>query len=148
MWEISNFSQATNFCFSILLGVILGLVFDIVRSMRFIFKQGKLFLFFSDLMFWIISAFLVFIFNLIFTDGVLRGFILFGTLIGFLIERYFISYFTVKFLRYIIHFLSKLYRIIIQKRNAILDRILAFIFTIIEKFRINIKIRKKTVKKP
>ena len=84
MWEISGYSQYICFCYAIFMGVVLGFIYDVFKFDRILFKRSMIFIFISDVLFWIISAFVIFSFCIVFSNGQVRGYITFGSLIGFL----------------------------------------------------------------
>lgn len=87
MWEISGYSQYICFCYAIFMGVVLGFIYDVFKFDRILFKRSMIFIFISDVLFWIISAFVIFSFCIVFSNGQVRGYIIFGSLIGFLIFK-------------------------------------------------------------
>lgn len=91
MWEISSYSQWMFFLYSLILGFIISLFYDVLRIDRAIFKRSNLTVFFEDILFWIITAFSVYSFLIIFSNGQIRAFILFGISLGFIICRFTIS---------------------------------------------------------
>ena len=82
MWEISVSGQAAAFCYSVVLGAMLGVFYDIIRATRRAGANSFVAVFIGDILFWIISAFAVFIFLMAVTNGEIRGYILFACLIG------------------------------------------------------------------
>jgi len=91
MWEINSISQYTSFLYAIFMGNALGVIYDIFSIDRALFKRTVIFVFFQDILFWVISAFAFFSFSVVFANGQLRGYLLFGTLLGFLLFKLTIS---------------------------------------------------------
>lgn len=87
MWEISGYNQYICFWYSIVVGLGLGFLYDLFKFDRTLFKRSKFFVFICDILFWIISAFIVFSFCVVFSNGQIRGYILLGCLLGFLIYK-------------------------------------------------------------
>ncbi len=87
MWEINSFSQYLCFLYSVLMGGAVGVLYDVFKIDRIFFKRGTAFIFFQDILFWIISAFAFFSFSVVFSNGQIRGYLLFGFFIGFIIYR-------------------------------------------------------------
>lgn len=85
MWEINSLSQFISFLYALALGGIFCLFYDIFRSFRHIFKFGDIAVVFQDIIYFIIISFVTFIFLLSVTNGEIRGYILFGIALGFLI---------------------------------------------------------------
>lgn len=78
------------FFYAVLVGVILGLLFDVFRVPRIIFSDK----FFFDFLFWLISTFVVFCYFLIFNSGALRMINFLLIFIGFLFYTFTIGYVT------------------------------------------------------
>ncbi len=91
MWEISNNNQITTFVLSLLLGCIFCLSYDILRALRKVCLNSFIAVNICDILYWIIYAFVTFIFLIARTNGEIRGFVLFGELIGFVLFRVSIS---------------------------------------------------------
>lgn len=86
MWEINISNQAQTFLFSMLFGVLMCLLYDVIRALN---KNGggSVIIFFRDILFWIHGAILTFLFLLSRTNGEIRGYVLIASLIGFFICR-------------------------------------------------------------
>ncbi|MDE6862781.1 MAG: spore cortex biosynthesis protein YabQ [Eubacterium sp.] len=82
--------MAENIFYAVLAGGALGLLFDFLRLPRLIFNDK----FFFDFLFWIISAFTVFCYLLIFNSGGIRMIYLFFILVGFLLVLFTLGYVT------------------------------------------------------
>lgn len=91
MWEINSTGQYLCFVYSMCMGGILGLIYDFFKIDRIVFKRKKFIVFFQDIFFWLIAAFIFFSFSVVFSNGQIRAYLLFGCLIGFLIYRLTIS---------------------------------------------------------
>lgn len=92
--EISLTQQVTSFAASLILGALLGIVFEVFRTVRSLFGGGTVAVFIQDVVFWIISSFVVYIFFLIFTKGTVRYFVLIGAFLGFTVYMKTIGKFT------------------------------------------------------
>ena len=84
MWEISNTSQAVSFLYSIILGILYALFYDIFRAVRIVKPQTAFSVFLQDLFYFFITAIVTFIYLLALTNGEIRAYVLVGILIGFL----------------------------------------------------------------
>lgn len=82
--------MAENIFYAVLAGGALGLLFDFLRLPRLIFNDK----FFFDFLFWIISAFTVFCYLLIFNSGGIRMIYLLFILLGFLLVLFTLGYVT------------------------------------------------------
>lgn len=80
--------QITAFLYSLLLGAALCLIYDVIRATRKAGADSFFAVFAGDILFWAISAVLVFIFLVAVTNGEIRGYVLFSAAVGFLIYRF------------------------------------------------------------
>ncbi len=85
MWEISNSAQAVTFLYSLILGLIFCVFYDILRAIRYAFKFNDLTILFQDIFYFVIISFITFIFLLSLTNGEIRAYVLIGILLGFII---------------------------------------------------------------
>lgn len=82
--------MAENLFYAVLLGMTLGIVFDIFRFFRLLFNDK----FFFDFLFWILSAIAVFCYLLIFNSGEIRVIYFLLFFIGFIIIVFTLGYVT------------------------------------------------------
>ena len=144
MWEISNTAQIFTFMYSICLGIIFCVFYDVFRSLRKSIKFSSIVIFFQDILYFFIISIITFIFLLSLTNGEIRGFVIFGILIGFLL-----CYFT--FSKILLKFLSQIFRFLIiffGKTNSILNLAFCKVYIFLSKFLKNIQnTYKKCLKK-
>jgi len=95
MWEISISDQIFTSLYSVCLGIILCVCYDILRSFRRAISSGDIAIFLGDILYFTVSAFVVFIFLLARTNGEIRGYVLLCTLAGFVLFRVTLSSFIV-----------------------------------------------------
>lgn len=119
------------------------MIYDVVRALRKVCLSSLLAITIGDILLWIFYAFITFIFLMSRTNGEIRGYVLLGELLGFVLFRISISRFFYLFLKFVFEKLNK----IIQKINMVLS---AFYIKIeclaLKVIRLLIKIL-KTVKK-
>ncbi len=84
MWEISNLSQLSGLLYSVIMGVIFGFLYDVLRALRIVKTFKNITVFFQDVFYFVIIANITFIFFLAVTKGEIRLYILIGILVGFL----------------------------------------------------------------
>lgn len=116
MWEIDLNGQTQTFIYSLCLGALLCLFYDIIRAIRKVWQKSAAAVFFEDLFFWIISAFATFIFLIARTSGEIRGYVLVCELVGFVLCR---LTFSRVFFFLIVHFFAFLGKIIAFVNNGI-----------------------------
>ncbi len=87
MWEINLADQLTSFLMSVVLGCILCFLYDVLRAARKNGFDSFWAVFLTDVLFWVLSAFITFVFLISRTNGELRGYVFVGELCGFLLCR-------------------------------------------------------------
>ncbi|MBQ0098375.1 MAG: spore cortex biosynthesis protein YabQ [Oscillospiraceae bacterium] len=134
MW-FSLSEQTLYFLYSIVLGLILGVVYDFTRLIR----SGTnrfLRIFFADILFFSVSAFLTVLYSLPFNDGTVRAFIFFGEIVGFLIFRLTAGEITSKIYPKIIFLFQKFTRAVekflIYFFNLVLKILTAVVYNVVE----------------
>lgn len=87
MWEISVLSQAATVFLSILLGAVICTFYDLIRATRKAGANSFFAVFIGDIVFWLVSAVVVFLFLVATTNGEIRGYVLLFAVVGFLLYR-------------------------------------------------------------
>ncbi len=87
MWEITVKSQILTFFYAVILGFILSVLFDFLRTIRISYKHNNIFVFIEDIVFFLISTFLTFMFLMARCNGEFRTYVISAILIGFFIYR-------------------------------------------------------------
>ncbi len=110
---ISLSSQANLFLVTILIGFIIGLVYDFFRITRKLFHHSNLLVYIEDLLFWIISTFICFYILLHKNNLELRFYIVIGIIIGLCL------YFSI-FSQFVLNFFIKIIFMILTPMSFIL----------------------------
>ncbi len=142
MWEISTNLQLLNFFRSVIFGLIVSLFYDILKGLRQNRLNSLIIVLFLDLLFFLVLTPAMFCFLIATTNGQLRGYILIGTLIGFLIYRHTISKLLFKFYFKFLKYIFKVAVFLKYKINTFIDRTYQIILKIINFIS---KIIKKTL---
>lgn len=104
------------FLIAINYGLILGGIYDFYRVFRYFSKPKKLLTTIGDLLFWLIITLIIFVFLVNRTDGIIRGFVLLGFIIGYVFYIKAISKYSFLFLKWIfkliLDLISEIIRII------------------------------------
>ncbi len=109
--EFSLADQTVYFLFSLLFGVILSALYDIVVVLRIIGLSKLWQTITFDVLYMFLCAVLTVLFAMPFNKGEVRYFVLFGEIIGFFVYRYTLGGLSVKIYSEIIRFI----RLIIEK---------------------------------
>lgn len=132
------------FFYSIVLGFLCGLYYELFRFIRLITARHTFFVFWEDLFFFLPLTGIFLIFTFAFSDGVVRWFSVAGLGIGFSLYLKtlgkMISFFSIQILRFLKVIFKFLYSITISPLWFVLKKVTNSLFT---KFKILAIIRKK-----
>lgn len=128
------------FLWSLLWGMIIYAVYDILRAVRYINKNKMWVSVTSDILFMIISAFLVFTFSLAYNFGETRLYMIFGMIFSFIFLRLTVGRFTVVIICKIFSMFSKFVRKIFLILKKVTTKVLKLFALIVYNLG---KIRKK-----
>lgn len=93
---------------SLFWGMVLAFEYDCIRVFRRIIKHKKVWLVsFEDIIFWINTGFMVFSIIYELNNGIVRGFVTAGFVVGALVYRYSFGIFFVKYMTLILQFILK-----------------------------------------
>jgi spore cortex biosynthesis protein YabQ len=140
MWEISLSWQVISFLYALAVGVSLALFYDFFRSIRKEKKCNAVAVFFQDVFFWLVAAFVTFILLIARCNGEIRGYVLIGEVFGFLIYHFTLSRFIFPVFVFFINIIRKFYKIYFDVLSRFSDFLL-------KKMRFLPVLVKKTVKK-
>ncbi len=113
--------QAGLFLASVVLGAVLGIVYDVFRALRIVFpparKSGAVFV--QDMLFWLIYGAAVFCYSALAARGEIRFFVFLGSLAGFVLYILTVGNFIIGVLRWVFDtlygVLRKVYSITIER---------------------------------
>lgn len=75
-------AQTQIFLYALGFGFLLGILYGVFRLVRMILPDSKGFVFFTDLLYFVVCTFLVFCFILVTDSGKIRGYAAFGIILG------------------------------------------------------------------
>ncbi len=78
-------AQTEIFLLSLGFGFLLGILYDVFRTLRLIISRSASFTVAMDILYFLLCALLVFCFNLVVDSGKIRLYVLFGDMLGWLI---------------------------------------------------------------
>ena len=108
------------FLYSIILGIGLGIVFDIFRVIRAVIPHNNFFVAFEDILFILVWTFSLVIFSVELSGGNIRFFCFMGTFLGFVIYFFSVGKIVITFIRNISSFIRQII-------NAVFGRIYGFL---------------------
>lgn len=136
-------NQANLFLIFGINGIIIGLLFDFFRILRRSFKTKDFITYIQDVLFWILTGFILLYSIFTFNNGEIRLFMFLGVAIGIIIYMLFISSYIIKINVAIIQFIKniiiKIFNIIIVPFKAIYNLVKKLFFRPISFFIINIR---------
>ncbi len=103
-------NQAYLFLIFTLDGFIIGLIFDFFRILRKSFKTPNLVTYIEDILFWILTGFLILYSIFIFNNGEIRFFMLLGISIGIALYMLTLSNYLIKITVFIINIFKNMTR--------------------------------------
>lgn len=125
-------TQIALIFFSFISGILTGLIYDVYRLMMYIRTPNKILTFIADLLFWIFTAVLIFIF-LLYTDNGLIGFYVYIYIfLGIFIYQKFLSKTYMFIQKNILIIAFKIFRII---KNLIFYPFILIFYKIKEKIK-------------
>lgn len=117
MLEINLIDEFYIFLFAINYGLIIGVIYDLYRVFRHYSKPRKILSIVEDLILWLIITLVFFMFLVKNTDGIIRGFVIVGFLIGCIFYLKVIS-------KYNFPLLMKIFKLILSVISEIMGLIL------------------------
>lgn len=132
--------QTEIFLYSLGFGLLLGILYDVFRIPRLIFIRSKSFVFFADLLYFAICAFLTFCFIMVVDSGRVRLYVALGEILGWFI--YYFSFGAIairvtdaaaRFFRGVFRSVSKFFKRIFDKIFIRTGKIALFFKKIIRK---------------
>lgn len=112
--DITVFNQTYAFAFSIVGGMLVGLVFDLFRVFRKVRKPSNLSVFIQDILFFILLAFLLFFIICFANNNEVRSYEIFGIGLGGILYLLTVSRFIRRFILFVARWLAKLMRALLR----------------------------------
>ena len=112
-------SQVMIFLFSAVLGAVLSLLFDFFRVCNALLKVNLKRIFFEDVLYFVLSAVITFLYMLVTNMGEIRFYIIWGEVLGWIIYRITIGKLIYKntliVVKFFIKWFSRLYKYMVSK---------------------------------
>ena len=119
MWEIDIALQFYYCLLSAVLGGIYCIFYDFFRAIRLSIKFSDLAVFLQDIIYFFVISFATFSFLLATTNGQVRGYVLFGLVIGFMIVRYTVSFILMKIYSFVLKMIFSVIKRLLVVKNMI-----------------------------
>lgn len=112
-------AQTENFFYSLGFGFLLGVIYDVFRTVRMIISRAKGFVFFMDFVYFALCAFLTFCFLLVVDGGKVRVYTACGEILGWSIYYFSFGSIVLKISNGIIGFFRRLFGRISKKMKRL-----------------------------
>ena len=147
--EITFLNQSFTFCIALAVGVALCLVYDLFRVLRMAVRTSKAGVFVEDVLYWAVCGLVTLCLCIVRCTGEIRGFVLAGELLGWLICRVTLSRLIMRGALAVIGFFRKLlrgvYRALLRPVGRMFGRFVRFVAKTAGKLE---KIVKKFLQRP
>lgn len=124
--------ETVVFFLSVLHGAVLTLAYDVLRALRRSFRHSSAAVSAEDFLFWLIAGFLTFCLAFFWTDGVIRGYVAAGIVIGAVLYHFSLSELVVRGLSAIFRGAGRIVRWMGRTLSKPLKKICYFFKKIIE----------------
>lgn len=106
--------QTEIFLYSLGFGFLLGILYDVFRTLRLIISSSRLFVFIWDLIYFAVCAFLTFCFIMVIDSGKVRIYVALGEILGWLIYYFSFGAIAIKLSNAVISFLRRIFTAIFK----------------------------------
>lgn len=137
-------AQTRIFLFSIGFGFLLGILYDVFRTVRIVISESKGFVLFMDLLYFLVCTFLNFCYILTVDYGKIRFYIVFAEILGWLIYYFSFGAVAIRFSRFVSKAIRSFAKMIFKPFGYVFKKIKNLYYKI---FGFNKKIIRKFAKK-
>lgn len=116
-------NQVTVFLWTIMIGAILGFVFDFFRILRRKGNTKDIMVYLQDVVFWLIVTIVIIVSTFLINDGELRGYMLFGYILGAVFYILLFSNFIRKTFSFLFDSIEKVFKVIAGKVSNVVKKI-------------------------
>ena len=116
-------NQVTVFLWTIMIGAILGFVFDFFRILRRKGNTKDIMVYLQDVVFWLIVTIVSIVSTFLINDGELRGYMLFGYILGAVFYILLFSNFIRKTFSFLFDSIEKIFKVIAGKVSNVVKKI-------------------------
>lgn len=106
--------QTEIFLYSLGFGFLLGILYDVFRTLRLIISNSRLFVFIWDLLYFAVCSFLTFCFIMVIDSGKLRIYVALGEILGWLIYYFSFGSIAMKVSNAVIRFFSRIFEAVFK----------------------------------
>lgn len=114
--------QTRIFFYALGFGFLLGILYDVFRTVRMIVSDSKGFVFFMDLLYFTVCAFLIFCFNMVIDSGHIRFYSAVGEILGWLIYYFSFGAIAIKVGNAVTSFFRRVFSAILRPVRRVLGK--------------------------
>lgn len=107
-------SQLQAFLLSLVIGVFIGIFYDLFRILRLSFTENKLVIIVQDILFWSVSAFASFVFVFVVNNGAFRAYLAIGEALGFVVYYFTLGAVVIKVSDWFVQRIKRFFRFILH----------------------------------
>ncbi len=115
--------QTRIFLYSLGFGFLLGILYDVFRTLRLIISRSKGFVFFADLLYFAVCAFLTFCFIMVVDSGRVRLYVALGEILGWFIYYFSLGAIAIRFTNAVTAFFRRIFSVASGLVKRVLSRI-------------------------
>lgn len=105
-------AQTRIFFYSLGFGFMLGILYDVFRTLRLIISKSKAFAFLSDIIYFPLGSFLTFCFIMVVDSGKVRLYVFFGEILGWLIWYFSFGAIALRFTNAVIRIFNRMFSVV------------------------------------
>ncbi len=129
--EYDFLMQSNAFLFSIIMGCVFWVLYEIFKSFRLVFNIKGLFLFILDIIYMLICTIAVFFYSLAFLNGSVRFFIPLGIILAFFTLYFSVGKIFDKLLVKLIVYIKKIFNKILNLFKKIMKKLLKILYKVL-----------------
>lgn len=115
MLDLPLAEQTLIFLQAAVLGIGIGILYDIFRIIRVVFHAGFIFTSLADILFSVFTVISVFLFIVITANGIVRFYIPLGLFLGLMLYFFSVSPVVMSVVRHCLHFLGRVFSFLTKK---------------------------------
>lgn len=115
--------QTEIFFYSLGFGFLLGILYDVFRTLRLIISRSKGFVLFMDLLYFSVCAFLTFCFIMVVDSGKVRLYVALGEILGWLIYYFSFGAIALKVSNAVIRFVRRAFSVVFKPVKRIFGKL-------------------------
>ncbi len=116
-------AQTQIFFYSLGFGFLLGILYDVFRTLRLIISSSKTFAFVADIIYFSLGSFLTFCFVMVVDSGKIRMYVFFGEILGWLIWYFSFGAIALRVTNAVIRLFRRLFYAVLKPIKRIIYRI-------------------------